>query len=40
MEIEGLDPYLEFKEAEQQYQAGLLISNYVNELLRQYSIYG
>ncbi len=40
MEIEGLDPYLEFSEASQRQQARPLVLNYANELLRQFSIYG
>ena len=40
MEIEGLDAYMEFKEAEQRIGAGVLINRYVDELLRQYSING
>lgn len=40
MEIEGLDPYLEFKEASQYVDLKILVPRYTNELLRQYTLNG
>jgi hypothetical protein len=40
MEIEGLDPYLEFKEASQYMDQRLLLTRYTNELLRQHTLNG